>query len=68
MNMHNFIIQKTEEIEELLENWDLEDRFGCCLVFLALEGSTLCAGPALSEGENASGLGEQGASWCPGLP
>ena len=68
MNMHDFIIQKTEEIEELLENWDLEERFGCCLVFLALEGSTLCAGPALSEGENASGLGEQGASWCPGLP
>ena len=68
MNMHDFIIQKTEEREELLENWDLEERFGCCLVFLALEGSTLCAGPALSEGENASGLGEQGASWCPGLP
>lgn len=57
MNMHNFIIQKTGEIEELLKNWDLEEKFGCCLLFLALEGSTLCAGPALSEGENASGPG-----------
>ena len=57
MNMHNFIIQKTGEIEELLKNWDLEEKFGCCLLFLALEGFTLCAGPALSEGENASGPG-----------
>lgn len=68
MNVHNFIIQITEEIEKLMENWDLEERFGCCRLFLALEGSMLCAGPALSEGENASGPGEQGASWCPGLP
>ena len=43
MNMHNFIIQITEEIEKLLENWDLEERFGGCRLFLVLEGSTFCA-------------------------
>lgn len=43
MNTHNFIIQITEEIEKLLENRDLEERFGGCRLFLVLEVSTFCA-------------------------
>lgn len=39
MNMHNFVIQIAEEIEKLMENWDLEESL------VAVGSSWLWKGP-----------------------